>query len=365
MLRFVTLDVLRFGGFPVAVFGEPNGALVGHDHRGVTHGPTLAVSARAYHPDAAGTTTEIVYTRKLVFLRWLVLASLVAPLAASCGGASETSLATGGTSGSGGSGGDAWILATPIDEIRSFGDRGFLLYVPSGIDLNRPTPLLLSFHDSAPSESGAAASHARMTASREHAQEHGYIVTYPEGTVRDGRQGWDADVASADLAFVDEVLDVVDAEFGVDPKRVFAAGMGDGAVLAYALACTRGDLFAAIGPVAGGLPADCPLTRRVPAVAFYGTDDEGFDRGRTSVIAWSRRNGCARSTEEVFGRGDSTCEAWLDCQDAADVQFCVTAGAGHTWPGSTAAVRPAAGEPMQELSATDYMWRFFETHPLP
>ena len=283
---------------------------------------------------------------------------------AGCGGASETSAETGGTSGAGGAG-DAWILQTPIDEMRSLGDRRLLLYVPSGTDLNRPTPLVLSFHGAAPSGSGAAASHARMTASRAHAQEHGYIVAYPEGRERDGRRSWDTAVDSADLAFIDEVLDALDDEFGVDPKRVFAAGIGDGAVLVYALACTRGDLVAAIGPVAGGLPADCPLTRRVPAVAFYGTDDEGFDRGRTSVVAWSRRNGCALSTEQVFRRGDSTCDAWLDCQGTADVQLCVTTGAGYTWPRSEEAGAPTAGEPVQALHATDYMWRFFETHPLP
>jgi len=279
---------------------------------------------------------------------------------------------TGGGSGPGGTGGgvEPWILSEPIDEMREVGDRLFYVYVPSGINLREPTPLVLSFHGSTPGEMSAAVLQRGLSAGNPHAQANGYIIVYPQGLLRNERQGWDTDPESADIDFVDSILAMLDAELGLDDDRVYAAGISNGGAFSYTLACTRGSVFAAISPVAAALPADCPLTAQIPVIAFHGTDDArvDYDDGRTSVVAWSQRNQCSDMTEEVFRNGDSTCEAWTDCQGTADVELCSVEGGGHTWPGSPFGPifeQAGEGKTTLDLDATDRMWGFFEAHPKP
>ena len=305
-------------------------------------------------------------------IRSLYFVSLAALLAAGCGSSSSTSDGTGGsgaTGGAGGSGGaEPRILDEPIDEHRTAGEREYLLYVPSGIDLNEPTPLVLSFHGSTPGELSASVLQRSLTAGNDHAQEHGYIIVYPQGLMLGDSQGWDTSPQSPDIPFVDDIIAALDEEFGLDEDRIFSGGISNGAGFSYTLACTRGNTIAAIGPVAGGLPMDCPITRRVPAIVFYGTEDGGFDNGQASAEAWTQRNGCSEDTEEVFQNGDSTCDAWTGCEESADVEFCTIDGGGHTWPGSPFADIFEAfgvGKTTMDLDATDRMWTFFEAHPMP
>ncbi len=296
-------------------------------------------------------------------IRSLCFVSLALLLATGCGSSSSTSNGTGGSGG-----GEPRILDQPIDERRTVGEREYLLYVPSGIDLNQPTPLVLSFHGSTPGQEGAATLQRGVSAANDHAQQNGYIVVYPQGRLFDERQGWETDPDSPDIAFVDALIAALDDELGLDEDRIFSAGISNGAGFSYTLACSRGDVIAAIGPVAGGMPDDCPFTRRVPAIVFYGTADGGFERGQTSAVAWSQRNGCSEDTEEVFQNGDSTCDAWTECQEGADVEFCTIEDGGHTWPGSpTGEVFEMAGfgKTTTDLDATDRMWRFFLEHPMP
>lgn len=316
------------------------------------------------------TSTEMAYTPGLMSIRSFYLVALTLVIATGCGGSSDGAGGSGGSGGDGGSGGgvETRILDAPIDEMRNAGERQYLLYVPSGFDLNEPMPLVLSFHGSTPGEASASILQRGVSGASDHAQEHGYIVVYPQGLSRNDRQGWDTSPESPDILFVDDIIEALDEEFGLDADRIFSAGISNGAGFSYTLACTRGGVIAAIGPVAGGLPMDCPITRSVPAIVFYGTEDGGFDRGQTSATAWSQRNGCAVDTEEVFQQGDSTCDAWAGCQDGADVEFCTIDGGGHTWPGSPFAdffEMVGQGKTTTDLDATDRMWRFFEAHPLP
>lgn len=280
---------------------------------------------------------------------------------------------TGGTAGGAGAGGtggstEPFVLDSPVDETRPLGEREYVLYVPSGIDLNEPTPIVFSFHGSTPGDMSAAVLQRGVTDGNDHAQDNGYIIVYPQGLNRNGNQGWDTTPLSPDIDFVDAILAELDDEFGLDEDRIYSGGISNGGAFSYTLACVRGDVFAAIGPVAAALPAECPLMEQVPAIVFHGTDDTfvEFDRGATSAEAWSMRNQCSGNTEEVFQNGDSTCEAWIDCNATADVEFCTIDGGGHTWPGSPFAdifETFGAGATTMDLDATDRMWRFFEAHP--
>ncbi|MEM7436073.1 MAG: PHB depolymerase family esterase [Myxococcota bacterium] len=273
-----------------------------------------------------------------------------------------------GAAAGGGGGGEPWLLSAPIDEARPVGDREYQLYVPSGLDLNEPTPLVLSFHGSTPGDMPASVLQRGVSGGNPHAQDNGYIIVYPQGLMRGENQGWDTGPLSADIDFVDAIIADLDAEFGIDERRIYAAGISNGGAFSYTLACTRSEAFAAIAPVAGALPTDCPLVELIPAIVFHGTADDvvSYDRGSTSAEAWALRNRCSESTETVFENGDSTCEAWVDCQTAADVELCTVDGGGHTWPGSPFAdifESFGVGFTTDDLDATDRMWEFFQAHP--
>ena len=54
-----------------------------------------------------------------------------------------------------------------------------------------------------------------------------------------------------DLAFVEQLLDELEDTLCIDLDRVYAMGMGNGAMFAHRLGCDMPDRFAAIAPVAG------------------------------------------------------------------------------------------------------------------
>src|SRR5262249_29715357 len=61
----------------------------------------------------------------------------------------------------------------------------------------------------------------------------------------------------------------------VDPRRVYATGMSNGAIMAYRVAAELSDRIAAIAPVSGPMGTEkCSPQRPVPVMHFHGTDDE-------------------------------------------------------------------------------------------
>jgi polyhydroxybutyrate depolymerase len=78
-----------------------------------------------------------------------------------------------------------------------------------------------------------------------------------------------------DVEFTRRLLDDIARDVRIDPKRVYATGMSNGAIMSYRLASELSDRIAAIAPVSGpmGTPT-CKPSRPVPVIHFHGTDDE-------------------------------------------------------------------------------------------
>ena len=105
--------------------------------------------------------------------------------------------------------------------------------------------------------------------------------------------------APDDVAFIDDLLNAVEAELCIDSARVFSTGFSVGAGLSVRLACDLSDRIAAIAPVSGvyfppfnprRIPEPgCLSTRPVPVIAFHGTADpgvpfEGGERGMNRLV---------------------------------------------------------------------------------
>ena len=311
----------------------------------------------------------------------------------SAGGGTTTSEGGGGEGGStstastggGGAGGGAPLQCTGKtgalgDSIVTVTSGGVLrnadVHVPEKYDPSAPTTLVLNFHGFGSN----SFQEALLSLMNDASDERGFIVAYPNGTVNSWNAGLccgtAASLAVDDVAFTAALIDELSKAYCIDPKRIFATGMSNGAFLSHRLACEMSDKIAAIAPVAGvlGIPfEDCEPERKVPVMHFHGTADllvpyEGggvslFPSVDDSIARWREIDGCGAALEVTFDQGDTQCVSPKDCADGAEVILCTIDGGGHTWPGGTPV--PSLGVTSTDIDATAQMLDFFEKHPLP
>lgn len=259
------------------------------------------------------------------------------------------------------------------------GRRSFLLYVPKSYQPGRPVPLVLVFH----AAGGKGRSIARHTGFTELAEREGFAVAYPDGIGgrwNDGRRPSGRD----DVGFVRALLDSLRRELTLDSNRVYAAGISNGAMFSYRLACDLPGVFAAIASVAGALPADLP-PRCAPAtplsvVAFQGTADRSlpYDGGGSppgtvlsaarSVAFWAGAGACdsagAATTVSDSARDGTRLRrlSYAGCTANRAVVLYTIEGGGHTWPGGPDG-SSRVGRVSREINATQEIWDFFRDHP--
>ena len=257
-------------------------------------------------------------------------------------------------------------------------DRSYRVYVPDG--LTAPAPLVLMLHGGYGSGEQAERAYGwDDLADAEHV-----IVAYPDGEGRAWNSGGGCCGVAAreqidDVAFLTGVVADIGSRIPVDSKRVFAAGMSNGAMMAYRLAC-ESTVFAAIGAVAGTIPPDMPCEAPAPlsVMAVHGTADTRvlYDGG-ASTVGSAHIN--ARPAPEIaaFWRGIDACPdpttvslpplttSSAECPDGRGVTLVTIDGYGHEWP-ATAGSQTPYGEPVYTgWDATTELWRFFAAHPRP
>jgi polyhydroxybutyrate depolymerase len=200
------------------------------------------------------------------------------------------------------------------------------------------------------------------------------------------------DYSVDDIIFISSMLDQLDEDFAVDPNRVYATGISNGAWMSYALACRLSDRVAAVAPVAGGLVTeDCSPSEPVSIIHFHGLQDPGWpyyggggcwtDSYRPpiqeTIDAWLDLDNCDREVRVSFQNEETTCESY-NCQSEIEVTFCTIADGGHTFPGGNQSFilhlvpwdedcalgeGRGTGKVSQSISALDMMWEFFQDHP--
>jgi len=274
------------------------------------------------------------------------------------------------------------------------GERTYLLHVPEGHDGEAPVPLVIALHD----YKRNAPQMAAVTGLSHEADRHGFAVLYPTGSgaAKTHLLSWNAgeccgEAAAADADDVGAVRAMLGDAMGalrVDAARVYATGFGNGAMMAYRLACEMSDRIAAIAPVAGPqvFPA-CKPRRPVPVMHVHGLDDPvaPFEGGATrvnaakpvlvrssaaAIQAWIAGNGCPRRPEidRLPNRTDDgtrvSVRRYGPCALGTEVRAYLIDGGGHTWPGGQR-LSGKAGTLSRDLDATAEIWRFFEGHTLP
>src|SRR3979411_1057426 len=104
-------------------------------------------------------------------------------------------------------------------------ERSSRLYRPVSVESGNPAPLVIVLHGGF----GSAGQAEQSYGWDELAGRHGFLVAYPEGVGRSWNAGWCCGPARThevdDVAFVGGLVAEVSARDGVDPRRVFAAGV--------------------------------------------------------------------------------------------------------------------------------------------
>ncbi|MGZ4676814.1 MAG: alpha/beta hydrolase family esterase [Acidimicrobiia bacterium] len=270
--------------------------------------------------------------------------------------------------------------------------RTYRLVVPRSVSPDRPAPLLVALHGGI--DSGAQ--FERTSGFDDLAARHAFMVVYPDGIEIGGTSplarghvwnggrccGAAARLGVDDVGFIREVIDRVAGAHAVDPRRVFAAGHSNGAIMAYRLACELSDRIVAIGLQAGTIEVPtCAPDHPVSVLAIHGTADTNipitggrgsgvagiaFSSPLDAVATFARVDRCARSsTHTQPSNRDVHVETWSPCAHATEVELVRVTGATHAWMGhpSPRAGTALTGAPYQGFDSSAAIWSFLAAHP--
>lgn len=281
---------------------------------------------------------------------------------------------------------DAFPIGTTEGSVMSSGtERTFRIHVPPSFKAGTPTPVVLMLHGGGGSADQFENDSSVMDPI---ADRDGFITVYPDGTgtIKTWNAGSCCGKAKTDgiddVAFMNALLDRIEAKTCVDKQRIFATGMSNGGLMSHRLACELSTRIAALAPVAGTIGvATCTPPRPVPIMHIHGTLDghvpwnggvgcgpstEPFTSVPATIDGWRARNGCGTTTSTYFEQGDGKCTLYADCK--APVILCAIEGGGHSWPGGkpkTPVSDCVDGAQSTTFLADEAAWQFFKKNPMP
>jgi polyhydroxybutyrate depolymerase len=224
--------------------------------------------------------------------------------------------------------------------------RNYLVHAPAGLE--QPAGLVINLHGAGMTGGAQAA----MTNYNAVADQHGFVVVYPDGIDLSWADGRGASVPDRqgvdDVGFLVALADRLTQDYGIGPGRVFATGMSAGAFMANRLACSRADVFSAVAPVAGTLGSafPCSPSQPVSVLNIHGTADNVVPftggpmvgrGGASDILAapemaqrWRDLNGCPAPVEDSPAPSVHRFTA-AGCAGGTEVSFVQIDGGGHTW----------------------------------
>ena len=248
-------------------------------------------------------------------------------------------------------------------------NRSYRVYQPAG--LAAAAPLVVMLHGVSGSEEQAENSYGWHPL----ADSAKFVVAYPDGVGRawngHGCCGQPARENVDDVGFITAMVGQISATVAIDKSRVYAAGMSNGGIMSYTLACNSA-IFAAIGPDSATQLDACPTPHPTSVIQIHGTADRlvPYDGGKgTSFV-----NGPPIADVNAFWRNVDHCGApdiatnapvttsTAACADNRSVVLITIDGGRHGWPGGTTALE-RADPTSHALNATEIIWQFFAAHP--
>ena len=267
------------------------------------------------------------------------------------------------------------------------GTRPYKLYVPASYR-GEAVPLVVMLHGCTQSPDDFAAG----TGMNDAAERSGCLVVYPGQPAKaQAQKCWkwfsegDQLRDQGEPSLIAGITRRVMAEYAVDPRRVFVAGLSAGGAAAAIMGATYPELYAAIGVHSGlacGSARDlhsalavmkrgmdsAPLPhsgRTVPSIVFHGELDTTVSPQNGDDVVAQAIGGAGLRRSMQIRRSDNGRECtqtrFTDDTGRVVTEQWLIHGAGHAWSGGR-----AAGTYTDPLGpdATTEMLRFFNEHPL-
>lgn len=244
--------------------------------------------------------------------------------------------------------------------------RDYLVVTPPDIAGRDQLPLLLALHGRTQTDADAET----ISGYDAMALDPGAVVVYPQGY----GDAWNAGACCApattdgvdDVGFLRALIDRMEADYPIDPNRVFVAGGSNGGEMAERAACELSDRIAAIADASSTLLVDCHPSQPVSIIAIHGTADVQIpiDGGLTDdpscqdapcppfldvMARWRQIDGC---TGDPVTTTEGTLETttFSPCAAGTAVTFIAVDGGTHGW---------YASDPNDRALT----WDFFMSHP--
>jgi polyhydroxybutyrate depolymerase len=280
-------------------------------------------------------------------------------------------------------------------DIRVMGARRtYRVHIPPDYNPGIPLPLVVVIHGAFDTAEGME----KFSGFSDLADREKFIVMYPNGMGIFGfLQHWNAGHCCGkaasdkvdDVGFVAAAIEDVRARLKIDSERIYMVGFSNGGMLAYRFAAERGDLLAAVAPLAasiGGRPSDEEPEWRIPdpvrplsVISIHGLADDdityeggvSLHRGGTrtywsvekSIGFWVSHNGCnPRAADSYLNNGSVHIKSWGVCRNDTEVALYLLENWGHVWPGKYFTADLAEDDPLKNFDAAEIIWDFFKSH---
>ena len=257
--------------------------------------------------------------------------------------------------------------------------RQYIYYEPE--NLNQQMPLVFVMHG----YTGDANSIRNYSQMNDFADQYGFAVCYPRGTVDGGgNRFWNVGYAFHpnetvdDVGYLTQLAQYLQQSNGLNPDYTFATGMSNGGEMCYMLACQGYDTFKAVAPVAGmilqDILDDCDAAPGIPVFEIHGSQDGvtplagdpdnndgwgSYPSIADTIDYFVEKNGCTTLIEGSVPNTDTSdgsfivSEKYINGVNENEVWYYKVVGGGHDWPGSSGNMDIEAGE---------QAWLFFQNY---
>ncbi len=244
-------------------------------------------------------------------------------------------------------------------ELQSEGQvRSAVLHLP-GVAAGHELALLVALHG----WGGSGTQFERETGFDSLANRRGFAVLYPSAA----GGHWQISGPPTDVTFINALITRVESVACIDPQRVYATGVSNGAGMVARLACEPSVQLAGVVAVAGLYPPiPCEPMRAVSVLEIHGTadsvvpyHDQGYDGGVDALsfaAAWAVRDGCAEHPAVAVYAPHAALYRWHGCEGRTRVEQLTLYGVGHGLPGAAGAYVRAPGR--TTVSGIAAVWSF-------